>query len=64
MNTAGKHYKIINSRTGNIIHYCSLDVHLAAEEVKIELDKIRAQVATKNGLSVDTIYSEEIKVEE
>ncbi|MBB5397780.1 hypothetical protein [Mucilaginibacter sp. AK015] len=63
MNTAAKHYKFINSRTGNVIFYSSLSVDLSPEEIKAELDKIRAQVAIKNGIYRETIYWEEIKDE-
>ncbi|QHS55695.1 hypothetical protein GWR56_09145 [Mucilaginibacter sp. 14171R-50] len=63
MNTAGKHYKFINSRTGNVIFYSSLSADLSPEEIKAELDKIRTQVAIKNGIYRETIYWEEIKDE-
>lgn len=64
MNTTAKHFKIINSRTGNVIHYCSFATELSADELKAELNKVKAQVATTNRLNQDTIYWEEVKVEE
>lgn len=63
MNTAAKHYKCINSKTGYAISYTSLSKDLPAEKVKEELDKLRAQVAIKNGLYQGTVYWEEIKDE-
>ncbi|OOQ60203.1 hypothetical protein [Mucilaginibacter pedocola] len=64
MNTADKHFKCINSRTGNAIQYHSLDKKLSPEEVKAELDKVKAQVAIKNDVYQETLYWEEIKGEE
>lgn len=64
MNTTAKHFKIINSRTGNVIYYCSFATGLSADELKAELNKVKAQVATTNRLNQDTIYWEEVKVEE
>jgi hypothetical protein len=56
-----KHYKFINSKTGNAIHYHSISEDLETTKVKQELEKIRAQVAIKNGIYLDTVYWEEIK---
>jgi hypothetical protein len=64
MNTADKHYKCINSRTGYAIHYHSLDSSLGHDEIKTELDKVKAQVAIKNDIYQETLYWEEIKDEE
>jgi hypothetical protein len=61
MNTADKHYKFINSKTGYVIFYHSLSVGLSADEVKAELEKIKAQVAIRNNIYQETIYWEEIK---
>lgn len=61
MKTDKKHYKFINSQTGNAIFYHSLDAELKNEEIKAELDKIKAQVAIQNGLFLDIIYWEEEK---
>ncbi|MDB5128146.1 MAG: hypothetical protein JWQ85_2378 [Mucilaginibacter sp.] len=63
MNAAGKHYKFINSKTGYVIFYSSLKKDLSPDEVKAELDKIKAQVATKNCIYQGTVYWEEIKDE-
>lgn len=60
MSTSEKHYKFINSKTGNVIFYHSLAVELSAEELKEELRKITEQVASQNSLNVSTIYWEEI----
>jgi hypothetical protein len=64
MNTADKHYKFINSRTGYAIYYHSLGSSLTAEEIKAELEKIKAQVAIKNDIYQETVYWEEIKDEQ
>lgn len=61
MNTADKHYKCINSRTGYAIQYHSLNKSLSPEEVKAELDKVKAQVAIKNDIYQETLYWEEMK---
>lgn len=61
MNTADKHYKCINSKTDNVIYYHSLRGDLTPEQVKAELDQVKAQVASKNGLSIATIYWEEVR---
>ena len=57
---AKKHYKFINSKTGNVIYYHSLSSALTPEELKAELEKIKAQVATQNAIIWSTIYWEEI----
>lgn len=61
MKKSNKHYKFINSQTGYVIYYYSINDALAAEKIKIELEKIKAQVAIKNGIYLDTVYWEEIK---
>lgn len=61
MSKSDKHYKFINSQTGYVIYYYSISSALAAEEIKKELEKIRAQVAIRNGIYLDTVYWEEIK---
>jgi hypothetical protein len=58
-----KHYKFINSKTGYAIFYHTLKSDLKEEEVKVELEKIRTQVAVTNAISLDTVYWEEIKEE-
>lgn len=60
---ADKHYKFINSKTGNVIYYHSLSSTLTPEELKAELEKVKAQVATQNAIIWSTIYWEEIKDE-
>jgi hypothetical protein len=61
MKTSNKHYKFINSKTGYVIYYYSINDALAAEKIKQELEKVKAQVAIKNGIYLDTVYWEEIK---
>lgn len=56
-----KHYKFINSQTGNALFYHSLDADMSEEESRAELDKIKAQVAIQNSLFLDIIYWEEDK---
>ena len=60
---ADKHYKFINSKTGNVIFYHSLKSDIGIDQIKIELDKIKAQVASQNSVFLDTIYWEEVKKE-
>jgi len=64
METADKHYKFINSKTGYAIFYHSLSSKLSTGKVKEELEKVKAQVAIKNDIYLDTVYWEEIKEEE
>jgi hypothetical protein len=59
-----KHYKFINGKTGYAIFYHTLKPDLKEEEVKVELEKVRTQVAVTNVISLDTVYWEEIKEEE
>jgi hypothetical protein len=61
MKKSNKHYKFINSKTGNAIYYCSLDNDLNPEKVKEELEKVQAKVAIQNGIFVETLFWEEIK---
>ncbi|OJW15264.1 MAG: hypothetical protein C0154_16895 [Mucilaginibacter sp.] len=63
MNTGDKHYKFINSRTGYVIFYTSLNKDLDKDQIQAELEKIKEQVAVKNGLYHGTVYWEEIKEE-
>lgn len=63
MNTADKHYKFINSKTGYAIFYHSVSAALNADELKAELCRIKAQVAIKNNIYQETVYWEEIKEE-
>lgn len=61
MKAEKKHYKFINSQTGNALFYHSLEAGLKEDEIKTELDKIKAQVATQNSLYLDIVYWEEDK---
>jgi hypothetical protein len=63
MGTAGKHYKFINSKTGYAIFYHSLKGNISEDKCKEELEKVKAQVAIKNTIPVNTVYWEEIKEE-
>jgi len=58
-----KHYKFINNRTSNVIYYHSLNSDLSPAEIKVELEKTIAQVATENSIPVHTLYWEEVKNE-
>ncbi|MCD8741731.1 hypothetical protein LT679_14040 [Mucilaginibacter roseus] len=58
---ADKHYKFINSTTGYCIYHYSLSSALPPEQIKTELEKIKAQVASKNGLLLNTVYWEEVR---
>ena len=64
MNTAAKHFKFINSKTGYVIYYHSVNVDLNPDDLKAELEKIKDQVAINNGIYRETLYWEEIKDEE
>lgn len=63
MNTADKHFKFINSKTGYVIFYTSLNAGLPTEKLKEELERVKFQVASKNGLYHGTVYWEEIKAD-
>ena len=64
MKTANKHYKFINSETGYVIFYHSLNCDLNEAEIKAELEKVKAQVAINNRIFLGTVYWEEIKDED
>ncbi|WP_295773048.1 hypothetical protein [uncultured Mucilaginibacter sp.] len=64
METPVKHYKFINSRTDNVIFYYSLDAGLSDEQRKEKLEAVKADVASKNGVFLNTVYWEEIKEDE
>jgi hypothetical protein len=61
MEADNKHFKFINSETGNTIYYHCCGAKLREEERKAELEKIKAQVAIKYGLFLGTVYWEEVK---
>jgi hypothetical protein len=63
MKPAEKHYKFINSETGYVIYYHTISCDCADEKIKEELEKVKAQVAIKNNIFVDTVFWEEIKDE-
>jgi hypothetical protein len=59
MKAAGKHYKFINSKTGYVIFHFTLKDDLNETDAKAELEKVKAEVASKNGIFLNTIYWEE-----
>jgi hypothetical protein len=61
MKTDNKHFKCINSHTGNAIFYYSVDDKKDQDQTQAELDKVRAQVAMQNAMPVTDIYWQEIK---
>jgi len=61
MKAGKKHFKFINSKTGYVIYHHSLTDELGETDIKIELEKVKADVASKNSLFLDTIYWEEDK---
>jgi len=63
METPIKHYKFVNSKTDNIIYYYSIDASLKPDQVKEQLETIKAQVAKSNGMFLETVYWEEIREE-
>lgn len=60
MEADNKHYKFVNSQTGNAIFYHACSAKLNEDEKRHELDKVKAQVAVKYALFLETIYWEEI----
>ena len=61
MKADNKHYKFINSQTGNTIYYHTFNDNISENNIKAELDKIKARVAIRNSLFLDIIYWEEVK---
>jgi hypothetical protein len=61
MKKSAKHYKFINSKTGNAIYYFTISDDLEPEKIKEELEKVQAKVAIQNGIFVETLFWEEIK---
>ena len=61
MKAGDKHYKCVNSKTGYVIYYHSLSGMLSEEDIRAELEKIRARVAIQNGIYLGTLYWEEMK---
>ncbi|MGF7082541.1 hypothetical protein [Mucilaginibacter sp. UYCu711] len=59
MKAPGKHYKFINSKTGYVIYHFTLKNDLNETDAKAQLEKVKADVATKNRIFLDTIYWEE-----
>ncbi|QJD95125.1 hypothetical protein HH214_04150 [Mucilaginibacter robiniae] len=64
MERAVKHYKFINSGTENAIFYYTLEEDINPATVKEKLESIKAQVAIKYGLFLETVYYQEILDEE
>jgi hypothetical protein len=61
MSTGARHFKFINSKTGNVIYHLTIKVDKNDADIKAELEKVKAEVATKNAVFLDTIYWEEEK---
>ncbi len=61
MEAADKHYKFINSKTGNVIFHFTVKGTLSDADARAELEKVKADVASKNAVFLDTIYKEEEK---
>jgi hypothetical protein len=61
MKAAEKHFKFINSKTGYVIFHYTIKEDLAEADLKAELEKIKAEVASKNRVFINTIYWEEEK---
>lgn len=55
-----RHFRYINSKTGNALYYHSVTDITEADKLKQELEKIRDKVASDNGVFMETIYWEEI----
>jgi hypothetical protein len=61
MSTGAKHFKFINSKTGNVIYHKTIKGDKSEADIKTELEKVKAEVATKNAVFLNTIYWEEEK---
>jgi hypothetical protein len=61
MKAADRHYKFINSKTGYVIFHFTLQGDINEADTKVELEKVKADVASKNRIFLDTIYWEEEK---
>lgn len=61
MDTLLKHFRFINSKTDNVIFHYSVDSNLDKDQIKIQLEAIKAKVAASNGVFLDTVYWEEVK---
>jgi len=61
MKPAEKQYKFINSETGYVIHYHTLNCDRAEDKIKEELENVKAKVAIKNNIFVGTVYWEVVK---
>ena len=55
-----RHFKFINSKTGNTIFHHSYKGDGGEQHLKAELEKIKEQVAVQNGVFTGTIYWEEV----
>ncbi|MFD2145717.1 hypothetical protein [Mucilaginibacter antarcticus] len=51
-----KHFKFINSKTGYVIFHHTVKADLPEADLKAELERVKADVATSNGVFLDTIY--------
>ena len=59
MKAAQRHFKFINSKTGYVISHYTIKEELSDIDLKAELERIKADVATKNRIFLNTIYWEE-----
>jgi ribose 5-phosphate isomerase len=60
MATNTRHFKYINSKTGNTIYHYTVTRVTDPEKLKQELESVRNKVASDNGVFMETIYWEEI----
>ncbi|MES2808472.1 MAG: hypothetical protein V4619_07600 [Bacteroidota bacterium] len=63
MKAAERHFKFINSKTGYVIFHHSVKAELPETELKAELERVKADVASSKGVFLDTIYWEEEKAD-
>lgn len=61
MKAAERHFKFINSKTGYVIFHHTVKADLNETDLKTELERVKADVATSKGVFLDTIYWEEEK---
>ncbi len=61
MKPADKHYKFINSKTGYVIYYHSVSSELPNEQVRAQLQEVKAKVAIQNRIYLETVYWEEMR---
>jgi hypothetical protein len=63
MKAAERYFKFINSKTGYVVYHYTVKSDLSEADLKIELERVKAEVASSRGVFLNTIYWEEEKAE-